>query len=89
MSELILQYYNWLSGLFASVTLPIRDLADAINLPLVSVLLFGLLGTTAPCQLSTNVAALAFLSRDVSDTRRAGQTAASPGKLRCTCWSAA
>lgn len=70
MSDLILQYYNWLSGLFNSVAPALRDLAYAINLPLVSALLFGLMGTLAPCQLSTNVAALAFLSRDVSDPRR-------------------
>ncbi len=75
MSDLILQYYTWLSGLFNSVAPSIRGLADTINLPLVSVLLFGLMGTLAPCQLSTNVAALAFLSRDVSDPRRIwGQT---------------
>jgi len=77
MDQLVLQYYTWLSGLFNAVAVPIRDLADSINLPLVSVLLFGLLGTTAPCQLSTNVAALAFLSRGVDDSRRLwGQTLA-------------
>lgn len=77
MSDLILQYYNWLSGLFNSAAPSLRDLASAINLPLVSALLFGLMGALAPCQLSTNVAALAFLSRDVSDPRRIwGQTLA-------------
>lgn len=77
MSDFILQYYNWLSGVFNSVAPSIRGLADTINLPLVSVLLFGLMGTLAPCQLSTNVAALAFLSRDASDSRRLwGQIAA-------------
>jgi len=77
MSDLILQYYNWLSGLFNSAAPALRDLAYAINLPLVSALLFGLMGALAPCQLSTNVAALAFLSRDVSDPRRIwGQTTA-------------
>jgi len=77
MTDLILQYYNWLSGLFNSAAPALRDLAAAINLPLVSALLFGLMGALAPCQISTNVAALAFLSRDVSDPRRIwGQTAA-------------
>lgn len=33
-------------------------------------MLFGLIGATSPCQVSTNVAALAFLSRDVADSRR-------------------
>ena len=77
MSDLILQYYTWLSALFNSVAPSVRGLTEAINLPLVSALLFGLMGTLAPCQLSTNVAALAFLSRDASDSRRLwGQTLA-------------
>lgn len=77
MSDLILQYYSWLSGLFNSAAPALRDLAAAINLPLMSALLFGLMGALAPCQISTNVAALAFLSRDMSNPRRIwGQTAA-------------
>ncbi|MCC6611870.1 MAG: sulfite exporter TauE/SafE family protein [Anaerolineae bacterium] len=77
MADTIIQYYNWLSGLFNSAAPSIRGLADTINLPLVSVLLFGLMGTLAPCQLSTNVAALAFLSRDASHPHRVwGQTLA-------------
>lgn len=77
MSDLVLQYYTWLSGLFNSVAPSIRGLTEAINLPLVSALLFGLMGTLAPCQLSTNVAALAFLSRDAGNARRLwGQTLA-------------
>ncbi len=77
MHELILEYYRVISSLFNALAGPIRSLTDAINIPLVSVLLFGILGTTAPCQLSTNVAALAFLSRDVDDARKLwGQTVA-------------
>ena len=63
MQEIIIQYYTWLSGLTSWLVLPLRDLAEAINLPLVSALLFGLIGATAPCQLSTNAVALAFVSR--------------------------
>ncbi len=70
MSELIGQYYAWLSGLTSWLALPIGNLADTINVPLVSTLLFGLIGATAPCQLSTNVAALAFLSRGAGDPAR-------------------
>ena len=70
MSDLVLEYFSWLSNVLAPVSFAIRGLATDINLPLVSALLFGLMGATAPCQLSTNVAALAFLSRDVSHPRR-------------------
>lgn len=77
MSEIINQYYAWLSSLANWLTYPISNLSDSINIPLVSALLFGLIGATAPCQLSTNVAALAYLSRRVEEPRRMwGQTAA-------------
>jgi len=77
MQEAILQYYAWLSGLANWLTLPINNLADAINLPLASALLFGLIGATAPCQLSTNVVAVAFLSREAERPRLVwGQTLA-------------
>ena len=70
MTQLIAQYYAWLSGPANWLTLPIGNLADAINIPLVSALLFGLIGATAPCQLSTSAATLAFLSRGIADPRK-------------------
>lgn len=77
MSEFIAEYYAWLSSLTNWLTAPISNLEHTINIPLVSALLFGLLGATAPCQLSTNVAALAYLSRQVETPHRMwGQTAA-------------
>lgn len=76
VTEFVAQYYAWLSGLANWLTLPLSNLADAINVPLASALLFGLIGATAPCQLSTSVAALAFLSRGVNEPGRMwGQTA--------------
>ncbi len=47
---------NWLNG-------PIADLGDRIGVPVVTALLLGLLGATSPCQLTTNVSALAYVSR--------------------------
>lgn len=47
---------NWLNG-------PIVDLGDRIGVPIVTALLLGLLGATSPCQLTTNVSALAYISR--------------------------
>ncbi|MGH2521483.1 MAG: sulfite exporter TauE/SafE family protein [Anaerolineales bacterium] len=63
------QYYYWLSTLAREFTLPISALADQINIPLVSALLFGLIGAFAPCQLSTGVAALSFISRRAGEPR--------------------
>jgi len=48
MSGIILQYYVWLSSLYAAVSGPIGNLADSINLPLISALLFGLMGLPRP-----------------------------------------
>ncbi len=70
MDEIIGQYYTWLSSLAGWLTFPLSNLADSINIPVVSALLFGLIGATAPCQLSGSVAMLAFLSRDVADPRQ-------------------
>ncbi|MGH2536370.1 MAG: cytochrome c biogenesis CcdA family protein [Candidatus Promineifilaceae bacterium] len=77
MADLVSQYYSWLSSLANWLAQPIGNLADTINIPLVSALLFGLIGATAPCQLSTSVAALAYLSRRAEEPRRMwGQTIA-------------
>lgn len=70
MRELAVNWYVILSALNAGVSAPLGALADGIGLPLVSALLFGLIGTTAPCQLTTNAGALAFIVRDAGDRRR-------------------
>ena len=66
---MFLQYYYWLSTLARDFTQPISNLADQINIPVVSVLLFGMIGAFAPCQLSTGVAALSFLARRAAEPR--------------------
>lgn len=60
-------WYMWLSSLNAALAEPIRGLSNGIGIPFLSAFLFGVLGTTAPCQLSTNFGALAFLTRRPSD----------------------
>ncbi|HBY97076.1 MAG: sulfite exporter TauE/SafE family protein [Ardenticatenaceae bacterium] len=57
------EWYAFLSLPASYLTGPIGDFADAINIPLLSVLLFGLIGATAPCQLTTNASALAYVAR--------------------------
>jgi cytochrome c-type biogenesis protein len=63
LRELAINWYAILSTLNAAVAGPLRDLADSIDVPLVSVLLFGMLGATSPCQLTTNAGALAYVAR--------------------------
>ena len=59
----IAQWYGLLSLPTATLSEPIGDLADRVSIPLLSALIFGLLGALSPCQLSTNVAALAYSMR--------------------------
>lgn len=69
MRERALEWYTWLSGLSAALTAPIGALADGLGLPLVSALLFGLIGATSPCQLTTNAGALAYVARQAVGRR--------------------
>ncbi len=66
MAEWAGWWYLLLSQLSARLAQPIEALTAQVNLPLASALLFGLLGSTAPCQLTTNLSALAYVSRDAS-----------------------
>ena len=59
----IAEWYGLLSLPTSALSGPVGDLADAVNIPLLSALLFGLIGALSPCQLSTNLAALAFTTR--------------------------
>src|SRR3989304_9163300 len=63
-------YYAALSALSAALNGPLNDMATRVNVPVVSALLLGLIGAMAPCQLTTNVSALAFVARrlDSGDT---------------------
>ncbi len=63
MREIALDWYVLLGTLNAAVSGPLGALADASRLPLLSALLFGLMGATSPCQITTNAGALAYLSR--------------------------
>ena len=63
MRDLITTWYTLLSGLSGTLTEPITAFGDGLGVPLVSVLLFGLLGATSPCQLTTGAGALAYLAR--------------------------
>lgn len=69
------EWYVILSIPATNLTGPIGDLADAINFPLLSVLLFGLIGAISPCQLTTNASALAYISGRSGDRYGVGRSA--------------
>lgn len=56
--------YQQGSGVNALLSTPLNDLRLSTTVPLLAPLLLGLMAATAPCQLSTGAAALAYVSRD-------------------------
>jgi cytochrome c-type biogenesis protein len=69
------RWYSLLSVPSQVLTGPISDAADAFNIPLLSALLFGLLGAASPCQLTTNASALAFLAGRSNENRGTASSA--------------
>ena len=69
------QYYFFLTQLLAPIRAPLSDLSYDIQIPFIAAFILGILGAFSPCQLSTNVAAFAFISRDVGETKRVTRSA--------------
>jgi cytochrome c-type biogenesis protein len=69
------QYYFFLTQLVAPIRMPLSDLSYEIQMPIIAALILGILGAFSPCQLSTNVAAFAFISRDIGETKRVTRSA--------------
>jgi len=63
------EWYLVLSQFSAALTVPLSSLAERVELPLVTPLLFGLIGAVAPCQLTTNLSAMAYVSSRLRDGR--------------------
>ncbi|MGH7320209.1 MAG: sulfite exporter TauE/SafE family protein [Candidatus Rokuibacteriota bacterium] len=63
------RWYLTLSQFSAALTVPVSDLADRVELPLLTVLLFGLVGAVAPCQLTTNLSAMAYVGSRLGERR--------------------
>ncbi|MGH7573384.1 MAG: hypothetical protein ACREMK_16310 [Gemmatimonadota bacterium] len=55
MAGVVIAWYSWLSGLAQGPILLVQDWIEGSTVPLVSALLFGLIGATSPCQLTTNL----------------------------------
>jgi sulfite exporter TauE/SafE len=72
MTQLVLAWYAWLSQLAQGAILAIDGWIVAINVPMATAMLFGLIGATSPCQLTTNLGALAF---SASQPERSGTLA--------------
>jgi cytochrome c biogenesis protein CcdA len=71
------QYYFYYTQLLAPIRMPLSDLSYNIQIPFLAAFILGILGAFSPCQLSTNLAAFAFISRGVGDTKRVTSSAVS------------
>jgi cytochrome c-type biogenesis protein len=67
MRELIAAWYGLLSALSAGATEPVNAVGGGLGVPLISALLFGLVGALSPCQLTTGAGALAYIARAGGD----------------------
>lgn len=55
--------YLLLSQVSVALSVPVKEAADGLQLPIFAVFLFGLVGALSPCQLTTNLSAMAYVSR--------------------------
>jgi len=62
MEQLIIKWYGWLSALTQGTAFGLQAVIERVEVPVVTALIFGLIGATAPCQLTTNLSALAWVS---------------------------
>ena len=61
--ETMQQWYIVLSQISFTLSVPIKQVADGIPIPILTALLLGFVGSLSPCQLSTNLSAMAYVSR--------------------------
>lgn len=69
------EYYFYLTQLTAPIRFALSDLGDSVQIPFLAAFILGLIGAFSPCQLSTNLAAFAFVSRDVAESERVTRSA--------------
>ena len=68
-----LDLYIFASSIYAAVAGPINDVRLGLGVPAIGAFLLGLMAATAPCQLSTNAAAMAYFSMDAVQGRAWGK----------------
>ena len=67
IQDIMREWYVLLSQVSVALSIPVKRLADASQLPILGVLLIGLVGALSPCQLTTNLSAIAYVSRKAGE----------------------
>ncbi|UOF92289.1 sulfite exporter TauE/SafE family protein [Fodinisporobacter ferrooxydans] len=76
IQQFVVQWYSEISQISNVFSEPINHIRLYIHLPILVAFLLGLIGAFAPCQLTTNISALAFVSRKLHSDRIYKQTIA-------------
>src|SRR5687768_3359817 len=63
IQDMMREWYLLLNQVSVTVSVPLKQFADHIQLPLLTVFLMGLVGSLSPCRLTTNLSAMAYVSR--------------------------
>ncbi|MBI4527046.1 MAG: sulfite exporter TauE/SafE family protein [Deltaproteobacteria bacterium] len=63
IQEIMREWYVLLSRMSVTLSVPVKQFADQIQLPLFTAFLLGLVGSLSPCQLTTNLSAITYVSR--------------------------
>lgn len=66
MNELIFEAYVWLNQVAGAISKPIYAFAIGLNVFGVTAFLLGVIGATAPCQLTSNSSAIALVTKNSS-----------------------
>ncbi len=74
--ESMRQWYLLLSQASATLSLPLRGITEQLQFPVFAVLLIGLVGALSPCQLTTNLSAMAYVSRRPGQSKVWGEALA-------------
>lgn len=69
IQEMMREWYILLSQMSVALSVPVKQVADSAQLSFLSALLFGLIGAMSPCQLTTNLSAMAFVCRRAGEGR--------------------
>lgn len=73
VKTLALDLYMVAGSIYAAVAEPINNVRLGLGVPAIGAFLLGLMAATAPCQLSTNTAAIAYFSTDTMHGRGWGR----------------
>jgi cytochrome c biogenesis protein CcdA len=63
MRDFAIWWYSVLNALFATVGVPLREVAAGAGGSFTAAVLLGIIGALSPCQLSTNASAIAYLGQ--------------------------